>query len=115
MRKRKNYKGQRIDDNIKVRRIIRPQLIDTRNLARINVAEETNVFCKVKKVESGITIKLLEKSNDERKKIVIKKPKYVSMIFVYRAFFKIGINVRTDPIICIKSLYYFFYIRYILY
>ncbi|EFN87886.1 Uncharacterized protein DKFZP564O0523-like protein [Harpegnathos saltator] len=75
--RKRNYKGQRVSDNMKVK-ITRPQLIDTRNIAKLSSAEKTNVFCNVKKVNSGITVKLLEKS-DETKKIVIKNPKYVSL------------------------------------
>jgi hypothetical protein len=78
-RKRKNYKGQYINDNVKVR-LVRPQLIDTRNIFKSNI-EKTNVFCNVKKVESGITVKLLKKPNNE-KKIIIKDPKYVSLMFM---------------------------------
>jgi len=76
MRKQKNYRGHRIDKKIKV---VRPQLIDTRNIypAKINSTEKTNVFSSIKKVKNGITIKLLERSDNEKKKIVIKNPKYV--------------------------------------
>lgn len=86
VRKRRNYKGQRIDDSVKVK-IFRPQLIDTRKLAKPSSAVETNVFYNVKKVESGITIKLLGRSDNEKKKIVIKDPKYVLLwIFQYNFF-----------------------------
>ncbi|XP_071631339.1 uncharacterized protein [Temnothorax longispinosus] len=74
-RKWKNYRGHHIDNKVKV---VRPRLIDTRNIARLNFTEKTNMFSNVKKVESGITIKLLERSDSEKKKIVIKNPKYVS-------------------------------------
>jgi len=77
--KRKNYKGQYINDNVKVK-LVRPQLIDTRNIFKSD-AGKTNVFCNIKKVERGITIKLLKKSNNE-KKIIIKDPKYVSLMFI---------------------------------
>ncbi|XP_011163989.1 RNA-binding protein 48 [Solenopsis invicta] len=75
--KRKNYKGHCTNNKIK---IIRPRLIDTRNIARLNSTEKTNVFCNIKKVESGITIKLLEKSHNEKKKIVIKNPSVISLV-----------------------------------
>ncbi|XP_012223351.1 uncharacterized protein [Linepithema humile] len=78
MRKRKNYKGRSIDDNVKVK-IIRPQLIDTRNIAKLNSTEKTNVFCNVKKIESGITVKF-ETSNNEKKKIVVKNPNVTNLI-----------------------------------
>lgn len=74
--RKRNYKGQRVNDNVKVK-IVRPQLIDTRNIARLSSTEKTNVFCNVKKVDGGITVKLLEKPDDKKKKIVIKNPKYV--------------------------------------
>lgn len=76
VRKRKNYKGQHIDDGVKVK-IFRPQLIDTTKFAKQSSTEKTNVFYNVKKVESGITVKLLKQSENEKKKIVIKNPKCV--------------------------------------
>lgn len=78
-RKRKNYKGQRIDDGVKVK-IFRPQLMDTRKLAKPSFTEKTNVFYNVKKVESGITVKLLKQSDNEKKKIVIKNPNVTHLI-----------------------------------
>lgn len=75
--RKRNYKGQIVNDNVKVK-ITRPRIIDTRNIARLNSIEKTNVFCNVKKIDNGITVKLLERSDDEKKKIVIKNPKYVS-------------------------------------
>lgn len=80
VRKRKNYKGHCIDNKVKV---VRPRLIDTRNIARLNSAEKTNAFCNVKKVESGITIKLLEKFDNKKKKIIIKNPRYVFLTRTY--------------------------------
>lgn len=78
--KRKNYKGQHIIDNVKVR-ITRPRLIDTRNIVGFNRnAENTNMFSNVKKVASGITVKLLERSDSERKKIIIKNPNVTKLI-----------------------------------
>ncbi|KYM75967.1 UPF0712 protein C7orf64 like protein [Atta colombica] len=73
--KQKNYRVCCID---KVK-VVRPQLIDTKNIMRLNFSEKTNVFCNVKKVGSKITIKLLEKPNNE-KKIVIKNPSVISLI-----------------------------------
>ncbi|KYN31602.1 UPF0712 protein C7orf64 like protein [Trachymyrmex septentrionalis] len=75
VRKQKNYRVRCIN---KVK-VVRPRLIDTRNITRSNFSEKTNVFCNVKKVESKITIKLLEKPNNE-KKIVIKNPSVISLI-----------------------------------
>ncbi|XP_011859177.1 PREDICTED: RNA-binding protein 48 [Vollenhovia emeryi] len=76
-RKRKNYRGH---GTTVYNKVVRPRLIDTRNIARLNSAEKTNVFSNVKKVESRITIKLLERSDSERKKIVIKNPNVRSLV-----------------------------------
>ncbi|KAG5311490.1 RBM48 protein, partial [Acromyrmex insinuator] len=76
VQKQKNYRVHCID---KVK-VVRPRLIDTRNITRLNFSEKTNVFCNVKKVESKITIKLMEKPNNEKKKIVIKNPSVISLI-----------------------------------
>lgn len=79
VRKRKNYRGHCIDNKVKV---VRPRLIDTRNIARLN-SEKTNAFYNVKKIERGITIKLLEKFDNEKKKIIIKNPRYISLIHIH--------------------------------
>lgn len=72
VRKRKNYREYHINNKSKVW----PQLIDTRNIAKLN-SEKKNVFSNVKKIESGITIKLVDKSDSKKKKIIIKDPRYV--------------------------------------
>lgn len=72
VRKQKNYRGHCIVNKVKV---VRPQLIDTRNIVRLN-SEKMNIFSNVKKIESGITIKVLTRS-DSKKKIIIKNPRYV--------------------------------------
>lgn len=69
--KRKNYKGQPIKNNVKVR-VVRPQIIDTSNIVKWNPPDKNNIFSNVKKVENNIVIKLVPKHNDEKKKIVIK-------------------------------------------
>ncbi|XP_011707095.1 PREDICTED: RNA-binding protein 48, partial [Wasmannia auropunctata] len=74
VQKRKNC---RVHDKVK---IVRPRLIDTRNIARLNSTEKINVFCNVKKIENRITIKLQEKSDSKRKKIVIKNPSVISLV-----------------------------------
>lgn len=79
--RKRNYKGQRVNDNVK-HKMIRPRIIDTRNIARSGSTEKTNVFCNVKRIDSGITVKLLDRSNDEKKKIIIKNPKYVSFMIL---------------------------------
>ncbi|XP_032672927.1 RNA-binding protein 48 [Odontomachus brunneus] len=77
--RKRNYKGQLVNDDMKVK-ISWPRIIDTRNIARLNSTEKTNVFCNVKKVNSGITVKLLERSNNDKKKIVIKNPNVTHLI-----------------------------------
>lgn len=94
VQKRKNYKGQYID-NVKVK-ITRPQLIDTRNIAKSSSSEKRNVFCNVKKVENRITVKLLEKSDTAKKKIVIKDPKYISSIYLYIGYLKLSLYNNTS-------------------
>lgn len=79
MQKRKNYKGQYINNDVKVK-IVRPRLIDTRNIAKSNSVEKTNMFYNVKKIENRITVKLLEKSDTVKKKIVIKDPNVTHLI-----------------------------------
>lgn len=87
VRKRKNYKGHHINNKSKV---VWPQLIDTRNVAKLN-SEKTNVFSNVKKIESGITIKLIEKSDSKKKKIIIKNPRYVYPLTCLRGFEKYNV------------------------
>lgn len=82
VRKRKNYRGYHTNNKSKV---VRPQLIDTRNIAKLN-SEKTNVFSNVKKIESGITIKLVENSDNKKKKIIIKNPRYVYPLTCLRGF-----------------------------
>ncbi|KAL6257424.1 hypothetical protein P5V15_010996 [Pogonomyrmex californicus] len=77
-RKWKNYKGHNVKNDVKVK-IVQPRLIDTRNIARSNATEKTNVFCNVKK-ENEITIKLLKKPDNDKKKIVIKNPSVTSLV-----------------------------------
>jgi len=71
VRKQKNYRIHCIGN-----KVTQPQLIDIRNIVRLNSTKKTNVFCNIKKVESKITIKL-KKSDSDKKKIVIKNPRYV--------------------------------------
>ncbi|RLU22951.1 hypothetical protein DMN91_005229 [Ooceraea biroi] len=77
-RKGKNYKGRYINRDVKVK-IVWPRLIDTRNILKSNTEKTTNVFRNVKKVESGITVKLVKKLNNE-KKIIIKNPNVTRLI-----------------------------------
>nr|XP_012141061.1 PREDICTED: uncharacterized protein LOC100879115 isoform X2 [Megachile rotundata]XP_012141062.1 PREDICTED: uncharacterized protein LOC100879115 isoform X2 [Megachile rotundata]XP_012141063.1 PREDICTED: uncharacterized protein LOC100879115 isoform X2 [Megachile rotundata] len=69
--KRKNYKGQSVNDNVKVK-IVRPQLIDTSAIVKWDTSTK-NLFSNPRKIENNITIKLMSNSND-KKKIVIKNP-----------------------------------------
>ncbi|OAD52901.1 RNA-binding protein 48 [Eufriesea mexicana] len=70
--KRKNYKGQSVNNNVKVR-IVRPQLVDTSTIVKWDSTNKS-VFSKPKKIQSNITIKLIPKNDDKEKKIVIKNP-----------------------------------------
>lgn len=72
--KRKNYKGQSIESNVKVR-IVRPQIVDTSTIVKWNKSEKT-VFTNPKKTQNNITIRLIPKSDDEKKRIIIKDPRY---------------------------------------
>ncbi|XP_033211491.1 uncharacterized protein LOC117169296 [Belonocnema kinseyi] len=92
--KRKNYKGQSVDQGPKVR-VIRPQLIDTRNIAR-RVEPEKKVFINAKKVESGINIKILPRT-ETKKRIVIKDPS-VTQLVRPSADLKTSIQVAKDQI-----------------
>lgn len=75
--KRKNYKGQSIREAPKVKKV-RSQLIDTRNIARREEPDK-NVFTNAKKVDSGIKIKILPRS-EETKRIVIKDSSVTQLI-----------------------------------
>lgn len=78
--KRKNYKGQPVNTNAKVR-VVRPQLIDTSTVVKWDTSSK-NIFSNPKKGQNSITIKLISNSND-KKKIVIKNPRYVIHYFKY--------------------------------
>lgn len=73
--KRKNYKGQSIDDNVKSK-VLRPQIVDTTRIIDWNNDKDKTIFSNVKKVESGITIRLTSKECNEKKRIIIKDPRY---------------------------------------
>ena len=72
--KRKNYKGQSINTNVKVR-IVRPQIVDTSTIMKRDTSNK-NVFSSQKKVQSNITIKLIPRNDNEKKRIVIRNPRY---------------------------------------
>lgn len=76
--KRKNYKGHTIYESTKVR-VVTPKPIAVPQTTPKE--EETKVvFSNVKKKESGIVIKLKKDDSDEKKRIVIKNPKYVHLL-----------------------------------
>lgn len=75
--KRKNYKGQSVNANVKVK-IVRPQLIDTSAIVKWDTSTK-NLFSNPRKVENNITIKLLSHSND-KKKIIIKNPRVSHLV-----------------------------------
>lgn len=77
--KRKNYKGQSVRENIKIR-IVRPQIIDTRRTTECNVSDDKTVFTNVKTVKNGITIKLLPKKDERKKRIVIKNTSTTQLV-----------------------------------
>ncbi|XP_076625005.1 RNA-binding protein 48 isoform X1 [Colletes latitarsis] len=76
--KRKNYKGQTVDSNIKVR-VVRPEIVDTSTIVKWNTSEK-NLFSNPKKIQSNITIKLIPKSDNEKKRIVIKDPSVSQLV-----------------------------------
>ncbi|KAK1130927.1 hypothetical protein K0M31_017232 [Melipona bicolor] len=76
--KRKNYKGQSINTNVKVR-IVRPQIVDTSIIMKRDTSNK-NVFSSQKKVQSNITIKLIPRNANEKKRIVIKNPSVSQLI-----------------------------------
>ncbi|XP_043272046.1 RNA-binding protein 48 isoform X1 [Venturia canescens] len=72
--KKKNYRGRPINKEVKVS-VVRPQIIDTTKLAGFMEKTDKQIFPVVKKVESGITIKVLkQKIDDGKKRIVMKDP-----------------------------------------
>ncbi|XP_043250480.1 uncharacterized protein LOC122396291 isoform X3 [Colletes gigas] len=76
--KRKNYKGQTVDSNIKVK-VVRPEIVDTSTIVKWNKSEK-NLFSNPKKIQSNITIKLIPKSDNEKKRIVIKDPSVSQLV-----------------------------------
>ncbi|XP_015601143.1 uncharacterized protein LOC107270552 isoform X2 [Cephus cinctus] len=77
--KKRNYKGHIVEENAKVK-IVRPQIIDTRNIAKKPDPKDKNIFTNVKRVENGITIKLLPKHQDEKKRIIIKNSSITHLV-----------------------------------
>ena len=78
--KRKNYKGQSINTNVKVR-IVRPQIVDTSTIVKRDTSNK-NVFSSQKKVQNNITIKLIPRNDNEKKRIVIKNPRYSAYLIL---------------------------------
>lgn len=72
--KRKNYRGRPTKGGVKVL-VVRPQIVDTTKLASFTKRPEKNILPVVKKVDSGITIKVLNKIDDGKKRIVLKDPR----------------------------------------
>ena len=74
--RKRNYRGRPVDEGIKVK-VIRPQLVDTKKLVKFNEQEQKNLFTAAKKVNSGIKIKIFEKTDEgNNKRIVMKNPRY---------------------------------------
>lgn len=76
--KRKNYKGQSVDGNVKVR-VVRPEIVDTSTIVKWDNSEKS-LFSNPKKVPSSITIKLIPKHDDEKKRIIIKDPRVSQLV-----------------------------------
>ncbi|XP_076681701.1 RNA-binding protein 48 isoform X1 [Andrena cerasifolii] len=76
--KRKNYKGQAVNSSVKVR-VVRPRIVDTSTIVKWDTSSK-NVFANPKKVESNITIKLISRSDNESKRIVIKDPSVSQLV-----------------------------------
>ncbi|XP_057319669.1 RNA-binding protein 48 [Microplitis mediator] len=76
----KNYKGRNIDDSVKVR-VERPKLIDTKKLSQFNDSiKDVKIFSAVKKVDKGITIKLLPNTQGTKKRIIMKDSNVTSLL-----------------------------------
>ncbi|KAF7994697.1 hypothetical protein HCN44_004169 [Aphidius gifuensis] len=80
----KNYKGRHFHSTPTVK-VIRPKLIDTMKLTnpinkQINENKNTNVYQAIKKVDSGINIKILSNIDNTKKRIIIKNPSTTSLI-----------------------------------
>ncbi|XP_034935767.1 RNA-binding protein 48 isoform X2 [Chelonus insularis] len=65
----KNYKGKTVNNDVKVK-VLRPQLVDTKKLIQFT-APNMKIFSAVKKVDKGITIKLLPKLNETKRRIIV--------------------------------------------
>ncbi|XP_033194595.1 uncharacterized protein LOC117159138 isoform X1 [Bombus vancouverensis nearcticus] len=76
--KRKNYKGQSINNNLKVR-VVKPQIVDTSAIAKWDTSNK-NIFSNPKKARNNIIIKLIPKSENEKKRIVIKDPSVTQLV-----------------------------------
>ncbi|KZC07730.1 PREDICTED: RNA-binding protein 48 [Dufourea novaeangliae] len=76
--KKRNYKGQSVDNNVKFK-IVRPQIVNTSTIVKWDTSER-KVFSNPKKVDSNITIKLISKSDNDKKRIVIKDPSVSQLI-----------------------------------
>ncbi|XP_076686391.1 uncharacterized protein LOC143378481 isoform X2 [Andrena cerasifolii] len=76
--KRKNYKGQAVNSDVKVR-VVRPRIVDTATIVKWDTSNK-NVFANPKKVESNITIKLISKSDNDSKRIIIKDPSVSQLV-----------------------------------
>ncbi|XP_071871731.1 uncharacterized protein isoform X3 [Bombus fervidus] len=76
--KRKNYKGQSINNNLKVR-VVKPQIVNTSAIAKWDTSNK-NIFSNPKKARNNIIIKLIPRSENEKKRIVIKDPSVTQLV-----------------------------------
>lgn len=83
---KKNYKGQAVDGSVKVR-VVRPRIVDTSAIVKWDTSIK-NVFANPKKVESNITIKLIPRSDNQSKRIVIKDPRCDFHRMLFQVFYR---------------------------
>ncbi|XP_076228481.1 uncharacterized protein LOC116429468 isoform X2 [Nomia melanderi] len=76
--KKKNYKGQPVDDGVKVR-VVRPSIVNTSTIVTWDTSEK-KVFSNPKKVKNNIKIKLIQQNDMDKKRIIIKDPSVSQLI-----------------------------------
>nr|XP_033329263.1 RNA-binding protein 48-like isoform X1 [Megalopta genalis] len=76
--KKRNYKGKPIDCNIK-NKVVRPSIVNTSTIINWDSSDK-KVFSNPKKVDSNITIKLISKDDNNKKRIVIKDPNVSKLV-----------------------------------
>lgn len=69
-KKRKNYKGQSIRDNVKVK-VVRPYIVDTNTVLKRDI-EDTKVSNSPKKEKNALIIKKISNNDVNKKRIILK-------------------------------------------